>query len=180
MGGGDYSLMERVLIRSEKGPLKEADRRYVAFRVHMEKAGFEREFAKRNREALRFAVQAHSVCPSTEALWLASESGYDLEDWQAVRELMNSYLAIEPVSLRAITKRGFASENLGDSAKAIDDYMRAIKLGDALAMNRVGWFYETSRYLPRDLTKARALYEQAAAKGNPTAKDALAKMQLID
>jgi TPR repeat protein len=65
-------------------------------------------------------------------------------------------------------------------AEAVADYTISIKLGDAWAMNRIGWFYETNRYLPKDLVKARGLYEQAAAKGNPTAKAALAKMLAIN
>jgi TPR repeat protein len=47
-------------------------------------------------------------------------------------------------------------------------------------MNYISWFYETNRYRPKDLVKARAYYEQAAAKGNSPAKEALNKMLAIN
>ncbi len=59
---------------------------------------------------------------------------------------------------------------------AVQDYEKAIQFDQAWAMNRIGWFYETGRHLPKDLKKAKALYERAAEKGNPTAKESLAKM----
>jgi hypothetical protein len=178
--GGSFELLDELKNKPENAALKEADRQFIEYRILMEKAGFERGISKKHRNAISYAVSAHQVCSSKEALWLASESGYDLEDWKIVKSLMNTYLEIDSSSIRAYSKRGYASENLGEMADAVADYMISIKLGDAWAMNRIGWFYETNRYLPKDLVKARALYEQAAAKGNPTAKAALAKMLAIN
>ncbi len=94
--GGSFRQMAELQNSLSSSPLNEADKRYVSYRIYMDIADQERNIDKRHREAMRYAMLAHKACPSTHALWLASESGYDLEDWKVVRDLMNQYLEMEP------------------------------------------------------------------------------------
>ena len=174
--GGSFELLDHLQARPENSKLKAADQSYLSYRILMEKADHQRTIAKQQREAMRYAILAHPTCSSKDALWLASESGYDLVDWKTVRDLMTQSLVLGENGAYIYSKRGFAAENMGDMSAAVQDYEKAIQLDQAWAMNRIGWFYETGRHLPKDLKKAKALYERAAEKGNPTAKESLSKM----
>jgi tetratricopeptide (TPR) repeat protein len=133
--GGSFELLDQLLTKVENNRLKPADQSYLAYRVLMEKADHQRWIDKNQREAMRFAILAHQACSSRAALWLASEAGYDLEEWKTVRDLMTQSLAIGADEAHIYSKRGFASENLGDMPAAVQDYQKAIQLGQGWAMN---------------------------------------------
>lgn len=109
--GGSFELLDHLQARPENSKLKAADQSYLSYRILMEKADHQRTIAKQQREAMRYAILAHQACSSKDALWLASESGNDLEDWKTVRDLMTQSLALGDSGAYIYSKRGFAAEN---------------------------------------------------------------------
>ncbi|WP_240529982.1 SPOR domain-containing protein [Novosphingobium sp. PC22D] len=74
-------------------------------------------------------------------------------------------------SAMADVKQGVDAWSAGDYPRAVKEWERPAREGDADAMFNLAQAYKLGRGVPRDLTKAESLYEQAAAKGHLGAAD---------
>lgn len=92
-----------------------------------------------------------------------SLQAFQNEKWQALIELSNNILAIDPTVTTALTNRAAAYTELGSFGDALADCNRAIKLEpkNPLAINNRGYVYEKMG----DYQNATVDYEKACALG---------------
>jgi cell division septation protein DedD len=88
-------------------------------------------------------------------------------------------LAIGGVA-RADVKAGVDAWSRGDYAAAVHQWEGPASVGDADAMFNLAQAYRLGRGVPQDLTRAEALYAQAAAKGHVQAADTYGLMLFQD
>lgn len=80
----------------------------------------------------------------------------------------------------ADVKAGVDAWSRGDYAAAVHEWQGPATVGDADAMFNLAQAYRLGRGIPRDPTKAEALYAQAAAKGHLQAADTYGLMLFQD
>jgi TPR repeat protein len=166
--GGSMEDLDGIPARATG--LTEAQRRFLRYQVEMSKGSHYDEMRKEKATALTHYQQAAQICTSSNALWKASSMAYTLEDWLAVRELMDRYLALRTGAALGWERRGWAEEKLGKMPDAISDYEKAAELGEAWSQNKLGYMLMTGQHMQRNLPRARQLLESAAAKGNTNAR----------
>lgn len=161
--GGSFEEMDKVLLQSKNSQLPVIDQKKLAYGVIMEKASHYKIVEKRPIEALPYYTQAAKLCNSYVAWGEVSGIEYDREDWLAVETAMNQYMQLRPNTAWGFNRRAWALEKLGRVKDAIPDYERSAELGNDYAQNKMGYFYLTGNSVPKDLVKARALFEKANA-----------------
>jgi tetratricopeptide (TPR) repeat protein len=167
--GGSLEDLDGIVERAAKSPVPVPSQRYLKYLVEETKADHFRYITKEKTRAMAHYLQAARVCASPNALWSASTMAFDLQNWQAVINTVNDYLALQPRGV-AWERRGWAQEQLGHMDLALPDYEKAASSGQAWAQNKLGYLYMTGKGVPKDIARARQFFELAAAKGNVNAK----------
>jgi len=76
-----------------------------------------------------------------------------------------NYSAKSAPTLEAIRLQGNTSVRNKDYPEAMRRYRQAADMGDAGAMNNIGWLYQNGRGVPVDYAEALRWYRQAADLG---------------
>lgn len=168
--GGVPEDLDLLLERAAKSPLPPARLRALQWKVEMTRAEYFHTATKERTKAIAHYRKAAGLCPSSNALWQISSLAYDLEDWAVVVDAATRYLEMRPDARRAYARRGWAKERLGRLPEAIPDYERASDLGDAWAQNKLGHLLMTGNAVPKDIPRARRLFNASAAQGNNNAQ----------
>ena len=168
--GGSFEAVDKVLAQARIDKLNPTDLRKLEYATLEVKAGHFKDIEKRPIEALPYYIQAAKVCDSYAAWAQVSSIHYDREDWPQVEAATNQYMRLRPDTAWAYNRRGWALEKQGRLKDAISDFERAAEQGSDYAQNKIGYFYMTGNGFPKDLGKARVLFEKANAQGNKSAK----------
>jgi tetratricopeptide (TPR) repeat protein len=168
--GGSLEAMDKILLQAKTSPLAVAEQKKLEYSVLWEKASHFKVVEKRPIEALPYYTQAAKLCDSYAAWGEVSGIQYDREDWPAVEAAMNQYMRLRPDTAWGFNRRAWALEKQGRVKDAIPDYDRSAELGNDYAQNKMGHFYLTGSAVPKDLVKAKVLFEKANAQGNKNAK----------
>ena len=168
--GGSFEAVDKVLAQARVDKLNPADLRRLEYAALEVKAAHFKEVEKRPIEALPYYTQAAKLCNSYAAWAEVSSIHYDREDWPQVEAATNQYMRLRPDTAWAYNRRGWALEKQGRLKDAISDFERAAAQGSDYAQNKIGYFYMTGNGFPKDLGKARGLFEKANAQGNKSAK----------
>lgn len=174
--GGSFDEMDNIIKQAKKSKLNAIDLRRLEFTVLLEKGSHLKNVEKRILEALPYFTQAAKLCDSYQAWSEISNIQYTREDWPQVEAATIQYMRLRPDTAWAYNRRGWALEKQGRLKEAIFDYERSSELGNDFAQNKIGYFYMTGNGLPKDLNKARSLFEKANAQGNKNAKSNLEYM----
>ena len=168
--GGSFEAVDKVLAQARVDKLNPADLRRLEYAALDVKGAHFKDVEKRPIEALPYYIQAAKVCDSYTAWAQVSNIHYDREDWPQVEAATNQYMRLRPNTAWAYNRRGWALEKQGRLKDAISDFERAAAQGSDYAQNKIGYFYMTGNGFPKDLGKARSLFEKANAQGNKSAK----------
>ena len=168
--GGSFEAVDKVLAQARVDKLNPTDLRRLEYAALEVKAAHFKEVEKRPIEALPYYIQAAKVCDSYAAWAQVSSIHYDREDWPQVEAATNQYMRLRPDTAWAYNRRGWALEKQGRLKDAISDFERAAEQGSDYAQNKIGYFYMTGNGFPKDLVKARGLFEKANTQGNKSAK----------
>ena len=168
--GGSFEAVDKILAQARVDKLNPTDLRRLEYAALEVKAAHFKEVEKRPIEALPYYIQAAKVCDSYAAWAQVSSIHYDREDWPQVEAATNQYMRLRPDTAWAYNRRGWALEKQGRLKDAISDFERAAEQGSDYAQNKIGYFYMTGNGFPKDLGKARVLFEKANAQGNKSAK----------
>jgi tetratricopeptide (TPR) repeat protein len=168
--GGSFEAIDKILAQARLDKLKPTDLRKLEYATLDVKAAHFKDIEKRPIEALPYYTQAARVCDSYAAWAQVSSIHFDREDWLQVEAATNQYMRLRPDSVWAYNRRGWALEKQGRLKDAISDFERAAEQGSDYAQNKIGYFYMTGNGFPKDLAKARVLFEKANAQGNKSAK----------
>jgi tetratricopeptide (TPR) repeat protein len=171
--GGSFEEMDHIVAQSRNSTVSESDIRRLEFISIFEKASHFKSIEKRISEALPYFTQAAKLCDSYKAWAEVSNIQYIREDWVQVEAATNQYMRLRPDTAWGYNRRGWALEKQGRLKEAIVDYEKSSDLGNDYAQNKIGYFYMTGNGLPKDLSKARNLFEKANAQGNKNAKSNL-------
>lgn len=175
--GGSFDAMDKILMQSKTSQLSAINQRRLEYSVLMEKASHFKLVEKRPIEALPYYTQAAKLCDAYVAWGEVSGIQYDREDWPAVEAAMNQYMRLYAGGTAwGFNRRAWALEKQGRVKDAIADYERSVELGNDYAQNKMGYFYLTGNTVPKDLVKAKALFEKANTQGNKNAKTNLENM----
>jgi tetratricopeptide (TPR) repeat protein len=177
--GGSFEELDKILSDAKTAKLNAPDIRRLEYAVLWAKAAHTKDIEKRPIEALPYYTQAAKLCESYAAWAEVSNIQYTREDWPQVEASINQYMRLRPDTAWAYNRRGWALEKQGRLKDAIADYERSAEQGNDYAQNKIGYFYMTGNGLPKDLVKARALFEKANAQGNKNAKSNLEFMARI-
>lgn len=168
--GGSFEATDKILAQAKIEKLNPTDLRRLEFATLQVKAAHFKDVEKRPIEALPYYTQAAKLCNSYAAWAEVSSIHYDREDWPQVEAATNQYMRLRPDTAWAYNRRGWALEKQGRLKDAISDFERAAEQGSDYAQNKIGYFYMTGNGFPKDLGKARVLFEKANAQGNKSAK----------
>jgi tetratricopeptide (TPR) repeat protein len=168
--GGSFEATDKILAQARIEKLNPTDLRRLEYATLQIKAAHFKDVEKRPLEALPYYTQAAKVCDSYAAWAEVSSIHYDREDWPQVEAATNQYMRLRPDTAWAYNRRGWALEKQGRLKDAISDFERAAEQGSDYAQNKIGYFYMTGNGFPKDLGKARVLFEKANAQGNKSAK----------
>lgn len=171
--GGSFEEIDKILAQSKEAKLNAADARRLEYAVLWVKAAHLKDIEKRPIEALPYYTQAAKLCDSYAAWAEVSGIHQTREDWPQVEASTTEYMRLRPDTAWAYNRRGWALEKQGRMKEAIADYARAADQGNDYAQNKLGYLYMTGNGLPKDLVKARVLFEKANAQGNKSAKTSL-------
>ena len=168
--GGSFEAIDKILAQARLDKLNPTDLRKLEYATLKVKAAHSKDVEKRPIEALPYYTQAAKLCNSYAAWAEVSSIHYDREDWPQVEAATNQYMRLRPDTAWAYNRRGWALEKQGRLKDAISDFERAAEQGSDYAQNKIGYFYMTGNGFPKDLGKARVLFEKANAQGNKSAK----------
>ena len=168
--GGSFEAVDKVLAQARIDKLNPTDLRKLEYAMLEVKAAHFKDVEKRPIEALPYYTQAAKLCNSYAAWAQVSNIHHDREDWPQVEAATNQYMRLRPDTAWAYNRRGWALEKQGRLKDAISDFERAAEQGSDYAQNKIGYFYMTGNGFPKDLGKARVLFEKANAQGNKSAK----------
>lgn len=174
--GGSFDDLDHIVTQSKNSKLSAIDIRRLEFTSLFEKGSHFKSIEKRTSEALPYFTQAAKLCDSYKAWAEVSNIQYTREDWVQVEVVMNQYMRLRPDTAWGYNRRGWALEKQGRLKEAILDYEKSSDLGNDYAQNKIGYFYMTGNGLPKDLSKARNLFEKSNAQGNKNAKANLESM----
>lgn len=174
--GGSFEDLDNIITQSKSSKLNATDLRRLEFSVLFEKGSQFKNIEKRPLEALPYFTQAAKMCDSYSAWAEVSNIQYTREDWPQVEAAMLQYMRLRPDTAWGYNRRGWALEKQGRLKEAIADYEKSSDLGNDYGQNKIGYFYMTGNGLPKDLSKARSLFEKANAQGNKNAKSNLEYM----
>jgi tetratricopeptide (TPR) repeat protein len=163
--GGTVEDLDGIVSQARAAGLSPARVRYLQYEVEMEKGGFVDFFAKEKVKAIAHYRLAAALCPGSDPWSAIVKAAYVLEDWQTVKEAEDQVLALHPASAKDLQSRGWAFEKLGKMEDAMKDYSAAADRGEGWSQNKLGYLYMTGTVVPKDLRRAKALLEPAAAKG---------------
>ncbi|WP_144290388.1 tetratricopeptide repeat protein [Chitinilyticum litopenaei] len=129
---------------------------------------------------LRHALAALQLCEDKDSLASAFSVAYELERYDLSAELAERYYPYPTVGDQRGLLYKFAYANAyadkPNFGRARHYYEAADALGSSMAANNLGVMYRDGRGMPRDLDKARTLFEKAAATGNQKAQENLKKL----
>ena len=168
--GGVPEDLDQLLERAAKSPLPAPRLRALQWKVEMTRAEYFHTATKERTKAMAHYRKAAGLCQSSQAQWQISSLAYDLEDWPVVVDATTRYLELRPDAYRAYARRGWAKERLARLPEAIADYEKASDLGDAWAQNKLGYLLMTGNGVPKDIPRARRLFNASAEQGNNNAQ----------
>jgi tetratricopeptide (TPR) repeat protein len=178
--GGSYDQLDDLVVAARNADMAPNEIATVQYQVEFEKADYDEKFTKNSSQAAKHYIQAGELCDSYEAWNGAIKTSYDSEDWQAVIEAGDHLLKRFPADQRTFARRGWAYEKTGRLKQAIQNYEAASRLGDAWAQNKLGWILWQGIDAPKNIKKARRLFELAAAQGNKTAQANLKALNAVN
>jgi uncharacterized protein len=112
-------------------------------------------------------VRGHGVAPDRGMAWRLYSAAARQGDAEAMNAIGFAYQHGNPPVAR-------------DPAEAARWYCAAVLRGHARAMNNLALLHEAGAGVPRDLAAARALWRQAAERGNPNGSANLGRSMLAD
>lgn len=169
--GGSFDELDAFVSMVKRGSLDAAKKRRLEYAVEMEKASHFDAITKEKKKAAVHYRAASNLCSEAKTpLNRIIAIAYDLEDWPEVKKTTSQYLLLDPASGSAFQRRGWAQEKTGQLPEAVKDYDAASTLGESWAQNKLGYFYMIGNTVPKDLNRAKQLFESAVAKGNQNAK----------
>lgn len=112
-----------------------------------------------------------------EILKEASRLSFELKDYKAALKYADTGIQVAPDSADLFQHRGVSNLKLGHRQQAVADLQRAADLGDEWSQIYVGELYAKGELVPKDLRKARALFEAAAKQGS---EDGARNLQVLD
>jgi tetratricopeptide (TPR) repeat protein len=169
--GGSFEAVSDLVRRAGQAKLPASQIHYLRFSELMEQGSHWWRVDKAPGKALDAYRLALRACPNSERAMdglLANAS--QLNDWDAVIDAVTRAEAAGHVFAKAMARRGLAHEKQGDMARAVQDYERAVSLGDGWATGKLGYLHLVGKEVPKDLVKARALLTTAVSQGNTSAQ----------
>jgi tetratricopeptide (TPR) repeat protein len=174
--GGTFEELDALAASLPGSALTEPRRRRVLYFVEMAKADHYQTVTKERTKEIDRYRQALQWC-SDEVAWnMMEQAAYSIEDWKTVVEANTQLIAQGSRLGSALQRRGWAHENLGDMQNAIQDYAAAADTGETWAQAKLGYLLMVGTQVPKDLPRARKLFEAAAAKGNASARSNLERL----
>lgn len=96
----------------------------------------------------------------------ASRLSIQLKDYRSALNYADMGLKMDASASDLLLYRGVSNLELGHQAQAVADLRKAAALGDAWSQVYVGGLYVKGEGVPKDLDKARVLFEAAAKQGS--------------
>lgn len=174
--GGSMEELDGIIQQAAQAPLTAPRLRFLRYSVEMQKGDHFGYISQEKTKAIPYWRRAAQLCPSAKPWAYIAAATYDLENWPVVKEASNQTLRITPRDDSVIARRGWADEQMGNMESALKDYALASQLGNPWAQNRLGYFLLIGQHVPKDIVRAKKLFQESAAKGNPTARANLESM----
>lgn len=168
--GGSFEDLDAILARSGKTSLDIKKVRLLQYQVEMEKAHHFEIITKEKTKAIVLYRSAAQICSFITPWSGVARAAYEIEDWKSLKEATTQVISGYPKHLGSFQKRAWANEKLGLMSEAVNDYQVAADLGDAWAINKLGYLYMIGNGVAKDLQRAKLLLTSAVAKGNANAQ----------
>ena len=174
--GGSFEEMDAIVEGAKSADMNKLDITRLNYLLEREKGSHYQRVEKNTALALEHYALAVKICDGRGAWNSIVKTHSEIKNWPAVESSATQLIRVWPEHVYAYEQRAWAREQLGRVREAIPDYERAASGGSAWAQNRLAVQYIEGKNVPIDLIKARALLEQAAAKGSKNAKENLDKL----
>lgn len=175
--GGVAASLERIeaIMKDAERMGREEDGRYIRYLGHQE-AGVVLAADKPERAAERYE-KSIPLCPGLDRSLRLAIALYDRLGLAPELE-RSSALLIDRHEHEgwAFAMRGRARKQQGRLEQAFADFRRGVELACPCAYDELAWFYAEGHVVPRDLRRARELYELAHAHGRPGAGEKAARL----
>jgi TPR repeat protein len=174
--GGTAASLERIeAIMNDAESMGREDGRYIRYLGHQEAAGV-LVAVEPERAAERYE-KSIPLCPGLDRSLRLAIALYDRLGRASDLE-RSAALLIERHEHEgwAFAMRGRARKQQGRLGEAFKDFRRGVELACPCAYDELAWFYAEGSVVPRDLRRARELYELAHAQGRPGAGEKAARL----
>jgi TPR repeat protein len=174
--GGVAASLERIeAIMKDAGRMSREDERYIRYLGYQE-AGAVLAADKPERAAEQYEKSV-PLCPGLDRSLRLAVALYDRLG-QAPDLERSAALLIDRHEHEgwAFAMRGRARKQQGRLEEAFKDFRRGVELACPCAYDELAWFYAEGSVVPRDLRRARELYELAHAHGRPGAGEKAARL----
>jgi TPR repeat protein len=168
--GGSFEELDQLVAFAEAAGMDVKEIAVLKYRIEIEKGNYFEVVTKQKSRAATHYRSAGELCEAYLPWENAIRTSYSIDDWANVIVAADRLLKLNPKNSDTIQRRGWAYENTKQMALAVKDYKTAAEMGNPWAQNKLGWILWQGTDLPKDVARAKKLFEQAAAQGNKNAQ----------
>jgi len=177
--GGSARQMESFIEECRSSPMSDRDKARLEAQLHSylgEQASWDREYVSASEHYLK----AYQIEKDAKWLYRSGKSAKDGGFKELALSRFSELIEEHPKYEFGYTQRGDLYEtSYKNDEKAFEDYLVAADLGNSWAQNRIGWWYMTGKYIPKDYDKAELYLNRAAAQKNQTAIENLRNLEKL-
>lgn len=167
--GGSVDLMEGFARECRQSAMNKQnkDRIEASHHAHLgEAARMGRDYRRASDDYLK----AYEAGREPRRLLQSGQSAQDGSLMGLAFQRFDALVKAHPQYPYGYNKRGWLYETqINNDEKAFRDYQASAELGNSWAQNRVGWWYMTGRYVPKNYDRAELYFRRAADQKNDTA-----------
>jgi len=167
--GGSFDELDRLFSFAQTARMSADDLAVLKYRIELEKGDYYEVVTRQMANAATHYRLAGEACESANAWVNAMRVSYAIEDWANVIVAASRSLNLDPTDGYSFQRRGWAYEKTKRMDQAVKDYETAAGIGIPWAQNKLGWILWQGTDAPKDLARARKLFELAAASGDSNA-----------
>jgi tetratricopeptide (TPR) repeat protein len=169
--GGNVKQLESII--DDAATLPAADRRYIEYLVYQELGAVywcsEREgcddkpgttrAGQNAKQVVGYLERSIPLCPGLDGALerLLTYQG-EMRDYSGLIGTATRMIQRKPRHVRAFSTRAMAYARTGRDKESVEDYERAVQLGNYAALKELAAFYERGSGVPKDAAKAIDFY----------------------
>ncbi len=175
--GGSIRQMEVFVEECRRSALSDKNKSRLEGKHHSylaQQAWWDKEFITASEHYLK-AYRFHNEAKS---LYWSGRAAMEGSSKDLAFERFDELIRVHPKYEDGYIQRGFLYEtHFKNDEKAFKDYLVAADFGNSWAQNKLGWWYMTGKYVPRDFDRAELYLRRAAAQNN---KSAITNLKNLD